>query len=165
MRLKAERRFTCSEGPNARCRISHEMGTGNLWARASRSWFHCHRTVLLTWLVLAALSAGAVSTGTSSSLIGPVALQAQNLGQRVVRGTVVDSNLVPLASATVFIKDLKTKSIRSFTSAPDGRYQFTQVNMAEDHELWAEKDGKKSAVKTVSSWDARKDFVCELNVK
>ena len=30
--------------------------------------------------------------------------------------------------------------------------------MAEDHELWAEKDGKKSAVKTISSWDARKEF-------
>jgi hypothetical protein len=37
--------------------------------------------------------------------------------------------------------------------------------MAEDHELWAEKDGKKSAVKTVSSWDTRKDFVTELKVK
>ena len=29
--------------------------------------------------------------------------------------------------------------------------------MAEDHELWAEKDGKKSVVKTVSQWDARKN--------
>jgi hypothetical protein len=37
--------------------------------------------------------------------------------------------------------------------------------MAEDHELWAEKDGKKSSVKTVSSWDSRKDFVCELKLK
>jgi hypothetical protein len=37
--------------------------------------------------------------------------------------------------------------------------------MAEDYDLWAEKDGKKSAVKTVSSWDARKEFVSELRVK
>jgi hypothetical protein len=37
--------------------------------------------------------------------------------------------------------------------------------MAEDHDLWAEKDGKKSAVKSVSSWDTRKDFVTELKLK
>jgi hypothetical protein len=120
---------------------------------------------LVTGLVWAALAAGVVSTGSSGGLIGPTAAQAQNLGQRVVRGFVVGENSAPLSGATVFLKDLKTKSIRSFNSAPDGKYQFTQVNMAQDHELWAEKDGKKSAVKTVSSWDSRKDYVTELKVK
>jgi len=37
--------------------------------------------------------------------------------------------------------------------------------MAVDFEIWAEKNGKKSAVKTVSSWDARKEFDCELKLK
>jgi hypothetical protein len=37
--------------------------------------------------------------------------------------------------------------------------------MAEDHELWAEKNGKKTAVKTVSSWDTRKIFEVELRLK
>jgi hypothetical protein len=37
--------------------------------------------------------------------------------------------------------------------------------MAEDHELWAEKDGRKSPVKTVSQWDARKEFETELKLK
>jgi hypothetical protein len=37
--------------------------------------------------------------------------------------------------------------------------------MAEDYELWAEKDGKRTATKTVSSWDARKDFETELKMK
>jgi hypothetical protein len=31
--------------------------------------------------------------------------------------------------------------------------------------LWAEKEGRKSAVKTVSSWDARKEFETELKIK
>ncbi len=69
------------------------------------------------------------------------------------------------SGATVFLKNLKTKSIRSYSSAPDGKFRFAQVNMAEDFELWAEKDGKKSAVKTVSTWDTRKEFECELKVK
>jgi hypothetical protein len=37
--------------------------------------------------------------------------------------------------------------------------------MAEDHELWAEKDGRKSAVKSISSWDARKEIEVDLKLK
>jgi len=114
---------------------------------------------------LAVLAAGLVPMGQGSGLIGPVEAQAQNLGQRVVFGFVVDANSKPVAGATVFLKYLKTKSIRSFTAEADGKFRFTQVNMAEDHELWAEKDGKKSATKTVSSWDARKEFETELKLK
>lgn len=114
---------------------------------------------------LAVLAAGALPVGKVGGLIGPAAAQAQNLGQRVVMGSVVDASSAPVSGATVFLKDLKSKSIRSYTSAADGRFRFAQVNMAVDHELWAEKDGKKSAVKTVSSWDARKEFETELRLK
>jgi hypothetical protein len=37
--------------------------------------------------------------------------------------------------------------------------------MAEDYDLWAEKDGRKTAIKTVSSWDARKEFETELRMR
>ena len=127
------------------------------------------RTILLAGVACAAVAAGVVPVGTRGGPIGfglgPAMAQAQNLGQRVVTGKVVDASSAPVAGATVFLRDLKTKSIRSYTSAADGKFRFTQVNMAEDHELWAEKDGKKSATKTVSSWDTRKEFDCELKLK
>jgi hypothetical protein len=91
--------------------------------------------------------------------------KAQNIGQRAVTGTVMDPGATPVAGATVFLRNGKTKSIRSYTTAKDGRFRFTQVNMAEDYDLWAEKDGKKSATKPVSSWDARKEFETELKIK
>jgi hypothetical protein len=123
----------------------------------------------LAGVAFAALVAGVLPTGLRGGPggvgFGSSVAQAQNLGQRAVTGTVVDSSASPVAGATVFLKDLKTKSIRSFTSASNGKFRFTQVNMAEDHEVWAERDGKKSAVKTVSSWDARKEFDCELKLK
>jgi len=97
--------------------------------------------------------------------LGPPAAQAQNLGMRAVYGFVVDADAKPVSGATVFIKYLKTKSIRSFTTQADGRYRFTGVNMAEDYEVWAEKDGKKSPVKTVSQWDERKEFESDLKLK
>jgi hypothetical protein len=124
-----------------------------------------NRTKLLTGVVAFAFATGLVPVLSSDGLMGPAAAHAQNYGQRIVRGYVLDANSTPLIGATVFLRDLKTKSIRSYTSAADGKFQFTQVNMAEDHELWAEKDGKKSATKTVSEWDTRKDFVAELKVK
>ena len=94
-----------------------------------------------------------------------MAAEAQNQGLRVVMGAVVDANSAPVEGATVFLKDLKSKNIRSFTSVEHGRFRFSQVNMAEDQELWAEKDGKKSAVKSVSSWETRKELEVELKLK
>jgi hypothetical protein len=91
--------------------------------------------------------------------------RAQNLGQRSVAGTVLDANSNPVAGATVFLKNQKTKAIRSYTSDKDGRFHFAQVNMVEDYDLWAERDGHKSPTKTVSSWDARKEFETELKLK
>jgi Carboxypeptidase regulatory-like domain len=91
--------------------------------------------------------------------------QAQNLGQRAVTGTVVDADSAAIPGAIVFLRNVKTKSIRSYTSDKDGRFRFAQVNMAEDFDLWAEKDGKKSPIKTVSSWDTRKAFETELKIK
>ncbi len=123
------------------------------------------RTILLAGVACAALAAGTVLMSGNGGLLGPAEAQAQNFGMRVVHGEVFDANSAASAGATVFLKDLKTKSIRSYTSAEDGKFQFTQVDMSEDHELWAEKDGKKSATKTISSWDTRKDFVCELKLK
>jgi Carboxypeptidase regulatory-like domain len=122
-------------------------------------------TKVLAGVVFAVLTAGMVPAGLVGGLLSPPLARAQNLGQRVVIGTVVDASSTPVSGAIVFLKDLKSKAIRSFTSDPTGKFRFTQVNMAEDHELWAEKAGRKSAVKTVSEWDARKEFETELKLK
>jgi len=116
----------------------------------------------------ARVAAGVVFTalafGPSGGILAPAG-QAQNLGQRAVNGTVVDDASTPVMGATVFLRNTKSKSIRSYTSTKEGRFRFVQVNMSEDYDLWAEKDGRKSAVKTVSSWDTRKELEMELKLK
>ncbi len=120
-----------------------------------------------SWLAAAAiglLAFAAISAGPRDALFAPAA-RAQNIGMRTVSGTVLNANSEPVASATVFLKNEKTKAIRSYTSAANGHFHFAQIDMSVDFDLWAEKDGKKSAVKTVSSWDARKDFISDLKLK
>ena len=123
------------------------------------------RAKLGACLVVAVVAMGVAGNGASPGLLAPPAAQAQNIGQRVVSGIVTDPNSAVVVGATVFLKDIKDKTIRSYTTDAKGHFRFTQVNMAEDHELWAEKDGKKSPTKTVSSWDTRKEFETELKLK
>jgi hypothetical protein len=127
-----------------------------------------NRAKLVAGVVFALLVSGFLPAGNGSagaSGLGLQTAQAQNLGQRAVSGTVKDSASAPLSGATVFLKNLKTKLIRSYTSTSDGKFRFAQVKMSEDYELWAEKGGKKSAVKTVSSWDTRAEIDYELKIK
>lgn len=119
-----------------------------------------NRARVAAWVASAAFAV-VIFSGVNNS----GAAHAQNLGQRNVGGLVVDANSAPVQGATVFLKNTKTKSIRSYTSATNGSFRFAQVGMTDDYDLWAEKEGKKSATKTVSSWDARKDFETELKLK
>jgi Carboxypeptidase regulatory-like domain len=121
-----------------------------------------NRARMAAAVLFAALAAGLVPMARNGGL---PAARAQNIGQRVVTGSVIDADSTAVVGATVFLQNLKTKSIRSYTSAKDGRFRFAQVNMSDDYDLWAEKSGKKSAIKTVSSWDARKEFEAELRLK
>jgi hypothetical protein len=115
-------------------------------------------------LALAALVIGLLFINPHTVLNNSVA-HAQNLGERTVSGTVFDAASNPVQGATVFLKNQKSKSIRSFTSLANGHFYFAQVNKADDFDLWVEKDGRKSEVKTVSSWDDRAQFVTELHLK
>lgn len=116
---------------------------------------------------LAAFVAGAaLALGLAAPAIrtAPEA-RAQNLGMRIINGRVLDASSAAVQGATVFLRDSKTKSIRSYTSGEEGRFRFAQVNTQGDFDLWAEKDGRKSPVKTISSWDTRKEVEAELKLK
>lgn len=118
----------------------------------------------MRWAAGAALAALLLFLGPMARFAVPAA-EAQNLGQRVVEGVVLDAASHKVTEATVFLRNSKTKTIRSYTTEQGGRFRFVQVSMSDDFDLWAEKDGKKSANKTISSWDTRKDVQEELRLK
>lgn len=117
------------------------------------------------WAATLALAALALGVGPASKFACPRAQAQQNFGQRVVEGAVQDADSTDVAGATVFLRNTKSKAIRSYTSDKDGKFRFVQIAMNDDFDLWAEKDGRKSSTKTVSSWDTRKDVQEILKLK
>ena len=79
-------------------------------------------------------------------------------------GTVQDKNDQPVAGAVVYLKNMKTLAVKSFFAQPDGTYRFQQLALNTDYEIYAEKDGKKSAVKTVSQFDDRSSPTVNLRI-
>jgi hypothetical protein len=122
------------------------------------------RVLLLSSLIVAAAAFGVLPTGPAPNPILPAA-EAQNFGQRTIQGKVVDDREALVGGATVFLKNLKSRSVKSFTSTADGSFRFAQVGMVDDYEVWAEQGKRKSSVKTVSSFDSRKSVDYELKLK
>jgi Carboxypeptidase regulatory-like domain len=85
-------------------------------------------------------------------------VMAQDQSQRVVQGKVVDKEDAPVKGAVVYLKDGHTLSVKSYIAGDDGAYRFGQLAQNTDYSVWAESGGKKSPVKSVSSFDTRKEF-------
>ena len=84
--------------------------------------------------------------------------------QRVVQGKVIDHAETALKGAVVYLKDGHTLSVKSFIADDQGEYRFGQLAQNTDYELWAESNGKKSPVKTISSFDSKNQFYINLKI-
>ncbi len=109
------------------------------------------------------LVALAFSLGGQMVVTAPAAW-AQAQTQRTVQGKVVNKSDVAVKGAVVYLKDDHTLAIKSFIADDAGGYRFGQLSATTDYEIWAEIDGKKSGVKTISSFDSKNSFTINLKV-
>ena len=83
---------------------------------------------------------------------------------RTIAGKVTDKGNAPLQGAVVYLKDDKTLSVKSFIATDQGTFRFGQLSQSTDYEVWAESSGKKSATKTISSFDSKADVTVNLKI-
>jgi hypothetical protein len=94
-----------------------------------------------------------------------VAASAQNPGTqlRTVHGQVLDKNDNPVPTSIVYLLNSKTQAVRTYIADANGQYRFSGLDPNVDYEIHAEHNGLTSTVRTVSSFDSRRDI--ELNLK
>ena len=83
---------------------------------------------------------------------------------KTVRGLVLDKSDNGVASAVVFLKNVRSNQVRSYIADTHGNYRFSGLDPNADYELHAEKDGVKSPIRSVSSFDARMEIVLNLKI-
>ena len=92
----------------------------------------------------------------------PAAAQQQT---RSLQGQVTNSATAPIPSAVVYLKNTKTLSVKTYIADDKGMYRFNALSPNIDYEVYAEKDGKKSDTKTLSSFDSRRQATINLKIK
>ncbi|HEU4416601.1 MAG TPA: carboxypeptidase-like regulatory domain-containing protein [Candidatus Angelobacter sp.] len=101
------------------------------------------------------------------AVAGPLAT-AQRGGQsgsRVLGGHVFNGREEPVAKAIVYLKNTKTLTIKTYITDPDGTYHFPALAQNVDYEVYAEQNGARSDVKTLSAFDNRKLVSINLKIK
>jgi len=83
---------------------------------------------------------------------------------RVVRGAVVDKEENPVGGAVVYLKNLKTQTVKTHIAAEDGKYRFSGLDPNIDYEIHSEREGRSSNRRTISSFDSRKEIVVHLKL-
>lgn len=83
---------------------------------------------------------------------------------RTVRGTVVDKQENPIVSAVVYLRNLRTQTVKTYIADDTGHYRFSGLDPNVDYEIHAEHKDFTSAKRTVSSFDSRKEIVIQLKV-
>ena len=83
---------------------------------------------------------------------------------RSVLGVVTDRSDKPVANAIVFLKNLRTNLVISHFSDAQGNYRFSGLDPNADYELRAEFGGERSAARTISSLDSRREMSLNLKI-
>lgn len=83
---------------------------------------------------------------------------------RTVHGSVIDKEENPVASSVVYLKNVKTQGVKTYIANDTGEYRFSGLDPNVDYEIHAEHNDLTSSVRTISSYDSRRDINLPLKL-
>jgi hypothetical protein len=83
---------------------------------------------------------------------------------RVLHGSVIDRSENPIASSVVYLKNVKSQAVKTYIADDSGNYRFSGLDPNVDYEIHAEHDDLTSPVRTISSFDSRRDIEVTLKL-
>jgi hypothetical protein len=108
-------------------------------------------------LVCALLFAVGAITGLASA-------QKNKPVGRLLVGKVLDRRDNPLPDAVVYLTNNRTRAVKTYIVGPDGTYRFPALTTSVDYEVYAQYEGGKSDVKSVSQFDDRSQVYVDLKI-
>jgi hypothetical protein len=115
------------------------------------------RARAICWLAILVLFVSGLACAQSSK-------KDKETQLRTVKGLVTDKSEKPIANGVVFLKNTRTSIVISHFTDDEGNYRFSGLDPNVDYEVYAEADGQKSASRTVSPLDSRKEIILNLKV-
>jgi len=83
---------------------------------------------------------------------------------REVRGSTVDKDEKPIASAVIYLQNVRTLTVKTYISDDHGQYHFSGLDPSVDYELHAEHNDQTSSNHTISIFNRRKEIVVILKI-
>ena len=84
---------------------------------------------------------------------------------RTLTGVVLGKSDAPVSNAVVYLKNMKSLTVKTVIAGNDGSYRFPELSPNVDYEIYAQREGKKSDTKTLSQFDDRQKANIILRIK
>jgi hypothetical protein len=82
---------------------------------------------------------------------------------RLLFGKVLDQHDNPVPGAIVYLSDTRTHAVKTYIVSQEGTYRFPGLSTV-DYEVYAEYNGRKSDMKSVSQFDDRSQVYVDLRI-
>lgn len=83
---------------------------------------------------------------------------------KVVHGSVIDKSENPMPASVIYLKNVKSQAVKTYIADESGNYRFSGLDPNVDYEIHAEHDDMTSSIRTVSSFDSRRDIEVTLKL-
>ena len=83
---------------------------------------------------------------------------------KVLHGSVIDKSENPMPASVIYLKNVKSQAVKTYIADESGNYRFSGLDPNVDYEIHAEHDDMTSSIRTVSSFDSRRDIEVTLKL-